>query len=148
MLFGSFGRDENIVDVNERVWYVTQDFIHKALKILSRILQSKWATRKQKQPKGCYNRCLFYILRIHWNLVVPLQEVHRRNDRRLLEPSKRIMNVRQWKRSLFRDFVQFTEVGAIAPTSVFFPNKDNGGGVRTVRLSYATASNQFVCFSI
>ena len=56
--------------------YVSQDFIHEALKILAGVFQPKWASRKEKKAERRDDCRLFDIDVIYWDLVISLEKVH------------------------------------------------------------------------
>ena len=76
MFLEGLGGDQNVVDVYKDMRYVSQDFIHEALKILAGVFQPKWASRKEKKAERRDDCRLFDIDVIYWDLVISLEKVH------------------------------------------------------------------------
>ena len=80
MLFGAFGRDEDVVDIDIDSRNISQYGVHQTLEILTGVFQAERGPVEDEQSKWGYDPRLCHVIRIDGNLVVAFEEIYLQKD--------------------------------------------------------------------
>ena len=86
--------NEYVIHVDKCKGESAQHVIHQPLKCLSGVGETERHPHKFEQPKGGDNRCLVYVLRHDWNLVITLSKVDLGEDSATIQVGIEILDMR------------------------------------------------------
>ena len=109
--------DQNVVDIYKDMRYVSQDFIHEALKILAGVFQPKWASRKEKKAERRNDCRLLDISIVYGDLVISLEEVYLAEEFHTPKVVVEILKIPYWVSIGGRHVVEAPIIAANTPSS-------------------------------
>ena len=112
---GVCASNENVIDVHINKIETTSNFVHKALKSLSCVTETKWHFGEFKQTKWGGDSSLANVVLSHGDLVVSADEVDFREDGFTVEGCREILDMRNWILVGYGDTIKTTIVTAWTP---------------------------------
>lgn len=105
-----------------------------AIEHLAWLMQAEWHLQELPQPIWCSDFCFVDILRVHWYLVVPADQIHLRKDLGTHHPHSEVQNM--GNRILIWDWgeVKVIVVTTGLPLTIGFGHHEQWGGNHSLRI--------------
>ena len=114
------GKAEDIIDVADAKVEISQDAVHQSFKGGAQIFQAEAGVVEDVGTKRHDDCCLWNVLRVDWNLVVPLQEIQLAEDSSAMEAGVHISHGGQRVAVRFGDHIKTTLIATRTPGAVVF----------------------------